>query len=452
MEQLEHTLKHLKLIEQVKQKLLSLQVEQIFVGYSGGIDSHVLLHICAQIPEFKNRLLAVYVHHGLQTIADDWAMHCQATAQQLGVKFMMLSVNATAAKGQSPEEAARNARYSALQSLMTANTALLIAQHREDQLETVLLQLFRGCGLKGLSGMPEQMLFGQGILLRPLLHVAKHTIENYAVDHQLHWVEDPTNNTNHFDRNFLRLDVLPLLKQRWPALDKTVARSAQHCADAVLQLDKLAAQWFLLVFDNDTKTLQISKLRAFAIEEQHYIIRSWFDVLGLRMPTKNAIERILNEVVIADEDRQPELQVQDVLIRRYQDRLYCLQKKMVLCPSTLIWPKQTDILSINTTQYLQINAAHSGITAEKWRHAKKIEVRFRQGGEKIRLPGRNGTHTLKKLFQENHIPPWQRELIPLIYLDNQLAAVGEHWISADVYTDGGNALQISFKNTITEAK
>ena len=143
--------------------------KHIYIGYSGGVDSHVLLHLCASIAEFKDRIIAVYVHHGLQAEADFWARHCEQTANSLSIDFILLRVNAVASQGESPEEAARNARYAALKSLIGVNDVLLVAQHRDDQLETVLLQLFRGSGLRGLSGMPEIMPFGQGMMLRPLL-------------------------------------------------------------------------------------------------------------------------------------------------------------------------------------------------------------------------------------------------------------------------------------------
>ena len=208
------------------------QPRHVYVAYSGGVDSHVLLHFCASIKLLKDKITAVYVHHGLQAEAESWAKHCEKTAEGLGVDFLVLRVNAYAKSGESPEEAARNARYAALKSLMDADDMLLLAQHREDQLETVLLQLFRGSGLRGLSGMPERMAFGQGVMLRPLLNIPKQAINDYAQAHQLSWVEDPSNQSNDYDRNFLRNAVVPLLKQRWPAIDKTVSRSAKHCADA----------------------------------------------------------------------------------------------------------------------------------------------------------------------------------------------------------------------------
>ena len=225
--------------------------DRLYLGFSGGVDSHVLLHLCASIASLNAKLVAIYVHHGLQVEADFWAEHCQRTCEALGVACQIVRVNAQPIQGQSPEEAARNARYDALKAFVQSNDVLLIAQHREDQLETVLLQLFRGSGLKGLSAMPACIPFGSGTLLRPLLDVSKQAINSYAIAHELSWIEDPSNLSSDYDRNFLRNEVLPLLKQRWPAVDKTVSRSAKHCAEAQSLISVQAKAAFLEVFVSD---------------------------------------------------------------------------------------------------------------------------------------------------------------------------------------------------------
>ena len=185
---------------------------QVFVAFSGGVDSHVLLHLCASSPALKNKLTAVYVHHGLQKQADQWAEHCVQIAKQLSVSFRMVPVDAKHMPGESPEETARIVRYQALQSLLDENDVLLLGQHREDQLETILLQLFRGAGLAGLAAMPEKKSFGKCLLLRPLLDISQQEIKAYAVEHKLDWIEDPSNLRNEFDRNYLRNSIIPLIK------------------------------------------------------------------------------------------------------------------------------------------------------------------------------------------------------------------------------------------------
>ena len=407
---------------------------RIYIGYSGGVDSHVLLHLCASITTLKDKIAAVYVHHGLQTEAEDWARHCEKTAQSLGVDFIVLRVNAVASQGESPEEAARNARYTALKSLIGINDVLLVAQHRDDQLETVLLQLFRGSGLRGLSAMPELMAFGQGVMLRPLLNVSKFAIDDYAQAHALNWVDDPSNLSNDYDRNFLRNEVLPLLKQRWPACDKTVARSARHCADAQLVISALAEELFCQVFNVVDKTLCISQLKSFEIAQQQLVIRHWFQALNLRMPAQAFVERLQSEVLSAREDGDPVLSGQGYRVRRYRDKLYCLKQVAPKIVRDSIWPAEQTSIKVSDQQTLSCVQSSVGICREQWQNATII-VKARSGGEKIRLPGRKGHHALKKLFQEAGIPPWERETIPLVYLDGKLAAVGDLWISADFYSE-----------------
>ena len=406
----------------------------IYIGYSGGVDSHVLLHLCAAIPALRGKITAVYVHHGLQVEAESWARHCENTAQSLGVDFKLLRVNAVANQGESPEEAARNARYSALKSLIDENDVLLVAQHRDDQLETVLLQLFRGSGLPGLSGMPESMVFGRGVLIRPLLNVSRLAINDYALAHALDWVEDPSNESNQYDRNFLRNEVIPLLKQRWPVCDKTVARSARHCADAQVLVFEAAEELFLSVFNSEDKTLSVGNLKLYKSSQQQLVIRQWFQRLDLKMPAQDFVNRLLSEVVEAREGSDPVLSGQGYCIRRYRDKLYCLKPTAPELFQECVWPAGQTSVRVSNYQTLFCGLSTAGICSERWQNTI-VTVKFRRGGEKIRLPGRKGHHTLKKLFQEAGIPPWERERLPLVYLDDKLAAVGELWISADFYSE-----------------
>lgn len=423
---------------------LGNEQQRFYVAYSGGLDSHALLHCCASIAQLKDKLTAVYVHHGLQVEAEVWAGHCEKTAKDLGVEFLTLRVNAKAEPGESPEEAARNARYAALKSLIDVGDVLLLAQHREDQLETVLLQLFRGSGLRGLSGMPVQQAFGSGVMLRPLLNTPKQAICDYAATHQLSWVEDPSNQSNDYDRNFLRNAVVPLLKQRWTAIDKTAARSAKHCADAQVLVEEVADELFGAVFNPADQTLYISRLTEHLHHPQQLIIRHWFRHLGLKMPAQAFVDRILNEVVAAAGQRDPVLSGRGYSIRRYRDKLYCLTSLPGAdLPSPewrqeaqqdLVWPNGQASIKIAHEQVLSCEPSSKGILREHWQKAK-VEIRFRRGGEKICLPGRQGHHSLKNLFQEAGIPPWERDAIPLIYMDDTLAAVGDLWINAAFYSE-----------------
>jgi tRNA(Ile)-lysidine synthase len=419
-------------------RILSLDLsngrQRFYVAYSGGVDSHVLLHCCASITQLKGKLTAVYIHHGLQAEADSWSDHCGTTAQELGVAFLALRVNAHPMQGESPEEAARNARYLAFKSLIQDDDVLLLAQHREDQLETVLLQLFRGSGLRGLSGMPERIAFGAGVMLRPLLGTSKQVLFDYAHHHQLSWVEDPSNQSNEYDRNYLRNAAIPLLKQRWPSIDITVARSAKHCAEAQALVEDVADALFATVFNPTDKTLIISLVKDHQPLHQQLIIRHWFRHNGLKMPTQAVVNRILTEVVFVARHRDPCLSVQSHTIRRYRDKLYCLKQTIEKKPVDCAWPSGKASIVISENQTIDCVPSSQGISSERWVNAK-IELRFRKGGETICLPGRNGHHSLKNLFQEAGIPPWEREVMPLVYLDGALAAVADLWVSQAFYTE-----------------
>jgi tRNA(Ile)-lysidine synthase len=228
------------LTQQTVISILPAETGKVFIAYSGGVDSHVLLHLVCSVEQLKLKTTAVYINHGLQQEAEQWALHCEAVSLDLGVKFQCINVNAQKTIGKSLEEIAREARYTAFKSLLDKQDILLLAQHREDQMETVLLQLFRGAGVKGLSGMPLSAVFGTGKMLRPFLDVSKNEIIYYAEENKLQWIEDPSNKSDIFDRNFLRNQIIPQLKDRWPALDKTIARSARHCAKSEYISQELA--------------------------------------------------------------------------------------------------------------------------------------------------------------------------------------------------------------------
>lgn len=415
-------------------KIARLTLSRIFIAYSGGIDSHVLLHLCASIDHLKNKITAVYINHSLQVEAESWGLHCKQACDNLDIKFLSLTTNAHATSGESPEEAARNARYAALKPLLAKGDLLLVAQHAEDQLETVLLQLFRGSGLKGLAGMPETMAFGEGRLMRPLLDIARAEIIHYAKSHGLRWIEDPSNQQTRYDRNFLRNDILPKLKQRWPSIAKTVSRSARHCGNAQDILDTLANDGLTEVMSTQTCSLSIKKLLCYSAAEQALIIRQWFQRQGLKMPSEVVVKRVLTQVVGARGDADPVLAAQGITIRRYRDLLFCLKSVGMKPDQVLIWPAHARTFEITEEVIYQIVASSSGIPLSYWEQTEII-VKFRSGSEVLQLPYRSGHHALKKLFQEAAIPPWERGLIPLVYLGGKLAAVGEHWISAEFYSD-----------------
>jgi tRNA(Ile)-lysidine synthase len=427
-------------------RVLSCQppASRYWIAYSGGLDSQVLLHLCAELkatpPDLK--FAAAHVHHGLQAAAEGWAEFCEANCRTLGIPFRLLRVNATAKPGDSPEEAARNARYDALRALLRDGEVLLTAQHRDDQAETLLLQLLRGAGIAGLAAMPERAAFGLGFLLRPLLSFSRRQLREYAQARGLTWIEDPSNRDLSYDRNFIRHEIIPLLEKRWPATKDAFARTAQHCAEAQLLLSSLADDLLKSVIHPQRNTLLLDRLGAYSEPDRHLILREWLRSRGFRMPSTRIIDRALNETLSAKPDRNPAIRWSEGEIRRYRGELFLMPASSPFHSNDIIPWDGIAILHLpdGNGELSAILEKRAGISAVAWRSGK-ITVRYRQGGESLRLPGREGAHDLKKLFQEAGIPPWIRERMPLIYIGDELAAVAGWWVS-DAYAGAPNDVNI----------
>jgi tRNA(Ile)-lysidine synthase len=409
----------------------------------------VLLHLCASVGSLKTKVTAVYINHGLQKDAEKWALHCSKISEKLNVTFLSLKVNAQPNHRESPEEAARNARYAALKSLVGTNEIILLAQHQEDQFETVLLQLFRGSGLRGLSGMPACIDFGSGLLLRPLLNVPKQEIIQYAETQKLKWIDDPSNGCDDFDRNFLRNQIAPLIKQRWPSVDKTVARSAQHCANANLLITELINDRFDQFYNPKRKSLDLTRLSTLNEIQKASILRHWFAALGLRPPSQALLQAMIDQLIGAEPDSCLSIDNQGHVFKRFQQTLFCLPSsffKKETVPK--IWPQHEQTIAMVNGFSLIRTPSSSGISQELWQ-ASNVTILYRRGGEKIKLPGRNHHQTLKNLYQQSHIPPWERNIRPLIFLNNQLAAVAGLWIDDWAWAETpDNCIQISWEPTI----
>ena len=396
----------------------------LWVAYSGGCDSHALLHSLAALrSEITAEIKAIHINHGLSPLANEWEEHCREICEQLSVPYAAVKVNAKAKKS-SPEEAARHARYAEWRKLIGKNEVLLLAHHQDDQAETVLIQLMRGSGVKGLAAMPAKQSFSRGLLCRPMLGFLREEIYSYAVEHNLNWIDDPSNFDTDFDRNFLRHDVVPLLETRWPSLKKTLSRTASHQADADQLLTELAFQDWHHVHDKNR--INISALIKLSQKRQRNVLRYWIaDVCELILPDTVHLQRILDEVLTAAEDANPEVIWRGGEVRRYQGLLYAQEKLIKPENNTVLnWSDIEKPLILNNNGLI-LSAALSvgtGLSQEKLKNAE-ISLKFRQGGESCRPAGRGQTHQLKKLFQEWQVPPWQRASVPLIYVNGELAEV-----------------------------
>ena len=399
------------------------------VAFSGGLDSHALLHaLCSLRAELDAEIGAVHIHHGLQQDADLWEAHCQQVCAALKVPYVSLRVDGKAMRGESPEAAARGARYTALADWLPARHCLLTAQHQDDQAETLLLQLLRGSGVNGLAAMPVMTTFGAGIHLRPLLAVTREALHRYATANSLSWIEDPSNTDVAFDRNYLRRQVLPVLRQRWPAVAASLSRSASHCADATHLLADLAEQ-DLDALSSREDSLSLTGLLALSFTRQGNVLRHWIKRLSGKAPSAAVLARIMHDVPGSRRDSEPCIRWDNFEIRRYREQLFLLRQAEKQDQSRVVdWalaeplalPGSGGVLTAIPETGCGIRmAALSGGT---------VRVVWRQGGECCKPAGRGHHHSLKKLFQEQGIPPWERSRIPLIYIQDRLAAVAGLWV------------------------
>ncbi len=393
-----------------------------WVAYSGGLDSCVLLHSLAAVRDRlpAERLCAVHVNHGLSPAADEWSEHCLAVCHKLDIPCRILHVDASPGKGESPEAAARNSRYRAIAFLLESTDGLLTAHHQDDQAETVLLQLLRGSGPRGLAAMPRWDLFGAAWRGRPLLDFSRSDLQSYARTGRLEWVEDESNYDTGIERNFLRHEVIPLLRSHWPALERTLSRVATHCAEAANLLDHLAEQDYVTGPEGE---LNINHLKMLDAARQRNLLRYWIRQSGLPLPDTVHLQRIIDEVLPAAADAEPLINWDGAEIRRYRDRLYVMKPLLPHDSSEIHDWNMAEKLCLVDGAVLQVAPAIGRGIKQALCGAASVTVRFRQGGERCCPAGRARSHKLKKLLQEQGIPPWLRERIPLIYLDDELAAV-----------------------------
>lgn len=393
----------------------------LIIGYSGGLDSHVLLHVlAAHLHQWPERTLeAIYVDHGLQAASVAWSEHCADVCHELNIPCRILLIDARPAPGESPEAAARRARYAAFAAALGPDSGLLTAHHRDDQAETLLLQLLRGAGPHGLAAMPAVSRLGQGWLLRPFLEVDRAELLTYARKHGLRWIEDASNTDTGFDRNYLRHRVLPLLRERWPAANRTLARSARLCAETAAWLDEEAAADLAGVVSDQLDRLVIPALQELSEVRQRNVLRYWLRRLNLPVPDARQLRQILRDVLTAATDRNPWIRWPGAEVRRYRDELYAMPPlKPHDVSQTFIWQSDAngwpplDLPGIGRLELRQ--TVDKGLRSEMLQSGSLL-VGFRQGGERFRPIGRTHSQELKKLLQEAGVPPWERERLPLVY-------------------------------------
>ncbi len=411
---------------------------QLCVAYSGGLDSSVLLHgLATWLP--PHQLRAVHVDHGLHADSASWAEFCRQSCERLGVSFALETVEVDPSLPGGPEARARGARYGALRAGLRPGEWLVTAHHQQDQAETFLLQLMRGAGPAGLAAMSICQEREGSLHFRPLLTVSPDVIRAYALKAGLEWLEDPSNRELSFDRNFVRHEVLPLLKTRWPAADQVVARSARLCARSAASIAELAHSDLKEMLRGNQ--LDLTRFRCLPAQRRAESLRAALRELGLPVPSERQLELAITQLLHASNDALPCPQWPGVGIRRYRNTawIYAEHENALfdqVAPEEMTWHFRQPLELGPVGGVLEgIKADGTGI-AERHLH-QVLQIRFRSGGERLRVAAGGQRRTLKNLLQENDVVPWMRAYIPLIYSGDHLLAVGDLWVDVDYAAAAG---------------
>lgn len=418
-----------------------------WVGYSGGLDSTALLYALAkQRAQLPGRLMAIHVNHGLQPESNAWQQHCESSCRALDVGLTVARLQVAAGRGESPEAAAREARYGVFRRSMQAGDCLLLAHHLDDQLETFLLQALRGTGVAGLAAMPPIADFAAGKVLRPLLAVDRQGLLDWANKEGLSWIDDLSNQDIGFDRNYLRHEVLPRLTRRWPAAAVTVARTARHCAEALELLTAQARDDLKRYRIPGGRSLASEALRALPRPRAKQLVRYWLAEAGFGAPPAHKMEQVFTDILQARADRVPCVSWPGVELRRYRGRLYA-QAPLPPVPGPFpIRPGEVHALGPGLG-YVKVldstGGAGPGPSADT-----DLQVVFRAGGERYRPAGRPHGRPLKKWLQDLNVLPWMRAYVPiLVDAERQpLAVAGLFGGVLGPGASGESGLQIVWEN------
>lgn len=397
------------------------------VAFSGGGDSLALLHALTHGGNGGRKVRAIHVHHGLQPEADSWAEDCANKCVAWGVDFKLVCINANSQGGHSPEAHARDLRYAAMKTAMQPGDALLTAHHADDQAETLLLQLLRGAGPAGLASMPTWTAFGKGIHARPLLSLSRAVLRTYLNQIGVDWIEDPSNRDLGPARNYLRHQVLPIIKARWPAIVDTLGRAARLQAESLQLISDLGHEDLHRVSGPQKGVLCVSALNQLSDERLRNVVRVWLKELDLPLPNARRL-LTLRQLLRARQDGQARLFWPGAEIRRYRDFLYGFSPLPPHDPKQVIhWDLESPLLLPEISRTMTTDILQCDVGQLKSSKAD-ITIRFRRGGERCRTEAHGPNRSLKSLFQAKGVPPWQRDRIPLLYADETLIEVIDYWI------------------------
>ena len=432
---LEHQLKAFLVDVFLSQKRIN---PKLVVAFSGGLDSCVLLHLLANLRKtLPFQLSAHHVNHGLSPNAESWANFCAEACAKLNIPFTLSNVKVEQNSGLGLEAAAREARYKAL--LGSDADFICLAHHQDDQAETLLLQLARGAGVKGLAGMGVI----NGKLLRPLLDVPRRALEAYASTNNLTWIEDESNADTKFDRNFMRHEILPKLEVQYPAIRQTISRSAAHLAEASVLLDDLAELDAANALQQNKQQLSLQTLTSISAARANNVVRWWLAQNQLAMPSTPVLQQIVQQLLGAKADAAIQVKVSDSLtVRRYQGFAYLVpgfalgSDPAASAPINLLWQGEASVILPDNSRLVFSQKIGEGFALNRVKNIK-LRIKNREGGERFKPELGRPYRSLKQVLQTHAMPPWQREQLPLIFMDETLVIIPNVGVDANLQAAEG---------------
>jgi tRNA(Ile)-lysidine synthase len=406
------------------------QPVKVAVAYSGGLDSTALLHLAhACADRYDMQLHAFHIHHGISPNADAWLSHCRASADDLCIRFDARQVGLQNISKSGIEEAARLARYAALGELCRAHgvTLLLTAHHLDDQAETILLQLFRGSGVAGLSGM-NRLNAAPGLvgdaglrIARPLLDVTRHELAAWIRMHGITCIDDETNTDTRYARNALRLEVMPVIERYFPGFQRRLRRTAGHARAAQKLLDDVAANDLALCQEGEC--ILLARLRQLSTDRIDNVLRHWFIERRVRMPGTAWLHEMRKQILDARPDAQVHVTHPDCHVRRHRDRIYLIPRmddgKEIVLSLDFTWAGESRLDFPAFQGALLFENGEEGIDAA-WLRGRGLTIRYRSGGERLKPASNRATRSLKHHYQALNIPVWARQRLPVVLSGTQL--------------------------------
>lgn len=447
------------------------RIDALVVAYSGGLDSQALLHLCKHFidtgasksstrPALK--LKAIHVNHGIHPEAKNWQVFCEKNCQRIDSDFISETIHIS--QSNNLEAQARRLRYACFEKHCGEKEVLLTAHHQDDQLETILFRLFRGGGIDALSGMPATRNLSRALLFRPLLNESKSQLLVYAQEKQLEWIEDDSNQDTNFSRNFIRSELIPLIRTRWPQVASNVERSAALLAEQADMLQQLAQDDLSALKSQQTDLEQwgdcisLTAFKQLTLARQKNVLRFWMKSFAVNMPSEKRLQALINfatdsresagEMFWQDYDAHTQLSW-----RVFEAHLFLFREAVSGNisdnevsdnspehePTEEIWHVATQSeLNDHGRIYRAYITNDVGIDPD----IKTLTIARRQGGERCQPLERAHSQSLKKLFQEYRVPSWERDTLPLFYSEEKLVAVANLWICAEFASDKTGAWQI----------